>query len=204
VARLLGLAYLAKLETKDPTAQDYLEKIQHSAQEMDRILSRLIKTRELSYTEPSIHKINLLTVVENTWQAVAEESDSVGIQFINALNADLMVPTDPDLLGNLLKILLHNSIQYSDPAKDNRFIKVDLEERKKGFVSLRVQDNGIGITPGSEEKIFDMFYVGTDYHNGTGLGLYEATIIVKKLKGRIFLSTSEPQTTCFEIELPKK
>ena len=72
-------------------------------------------------------------------------------------------------------------------------------------VEVRVQDNGPGIPPEEQERIFDKFYVVTDGHRqaGVGLGLYIARQFVALHGGRIWVE-SQPgagSTFCFTVPI---
>ena len=55
---------------------------------------------------------------------------------------------------------------------------------------LTIKDNGINIPEEARDKIFDMFYKVTEVSTGSGLGLYQAKLITKKLNGNIELISS--------------
>jgi signal transduction histidine kinase len=69
-----------------------------------------------------------------------------------------------------------------------------------GRLDLAVIDNGMGINPDYKDKIFELFFVGTE-RRGSGLGLYQAQLATRKLGGTILLSSFQ-KPTCFEIHLP--
>jgi K+-sensing histidine kinase KdpD len=66
-------------------------------------------------------------------------------------------------------------------------------------------DNGNGIPQEFSEKIFDMFFKGTNQSSGFGLGLYKAKNAIEKLGGEIYLyNSSHNHKTVFIISIPKK
>jgi signal transduction histidine kinase len=69
-------------------------------------------------------------------------------------------------------------------------------------VVISVQDNGIGIPEDMKDQVFDMFFKATEQSNGFGLGLYEANLIIKKLKGNIQINLARKDITEVTIELP--
>ena len=72
-----------------------------------------------------------------------------------------------------------------------------------GGVEIIVSDNVIGIHYPIREKVFEMFYRGSDTSEGSGLGLYIVKNALKKLNGNICLSGKEEEGTEFVITLPK-
>jgi signal transduction histidine kinase len=71
---------------------------------------------------------------------------------------------------------------------------------------VRVVDEGIGISPSEQERIFRKFYraesTTRDGAAGTGLGLFIAKELVTAMGGRIWVDSSEGQGSSFAFELP--
>jgi signal transduction histidine kinase len=65
-----------------------------------------------------------------------------------------------------------------------------------------VRDNGSGIDIEIADKIFNMFFRGTQRSNGAGLGLYIAKEAIKRLQGEIQVTTDDDTT--FIISIPVK
>jgi len=107
---------------------------------------------------------------------------------------------------NLLSVvfnLVDNAIKYS---KENPRIIIDLKE-KENDIELQVIDNGIGIAPEYQEKIFEKFFrvPQGNIHNakGYGLGLSYAAQVIRKHKGTIRTESKPGEGTRFIISLPK-
>lgn len=73
---------------------------------------------------------------------------------------------------------------------------------EKGFVAVDIQDDGAGIPPEAQEKIWTTFYStkGPEHH---GLGLPAALHIVTQLQGRMTLESSPGEGTTVHVELPE-
>jgi len=72
-------------------------------------------------------------------------------------------------------------------------------------VSIRIEDNGCGMSPEVEEKIFNPFFTTKPVGKGTGMGLATSyQILEEKHKGRIFVSSAPEEGTDFAIALPIK
>jgi two-component system phosphate regulon sensor histidine kinase PhoR len=99
--------------------------------------------------------------------------------------------------------LLDNALKYS---KDEADIRIHLEGDSKN-VTLRVEDNGIGIPAVYQDRIFDKFFrvPHGDTHNakGYGLGLSYVAQVVQKHQGRITVNSEEGKGTAFTIVLPR-
>lgn len=105
--------------------------------------------------------------------------------------------------GQVVTNLLSNAIKYSPKA--NKIIISTVVEKEK--VKVFVEDFGIGIDAGHQQKVFDRFYRGNEkphHFPGLGLGLYIASEFIKRQGGQIGV-TSEPEkgsTFFFSLPMP--
>ena len=78
-------------------------------------------------------------------------------------------------------------------------------EDKGDFVRLWVEDNGIGIAPEHQERIFRIFerLHGVEAYPGTGIGLAIVQKGAERLGGRVGLESAEHDGSKFWIELKK-
>ncbi len=105
-------------------------------------------------------------------------------------------------LNSILLNLLSNAIKYRDPARPLRIhIRVALQE---GFFCLSVQDNGLGIPAGKQEKVFQLFKRMHTHVQGSGIGLYIVKRIVSNSGGTVLVSSEEGVGTTFTVRLPLK
>ena len=81
-------------------------------------------------------------------------------------------------------------------------IEVNFRTSRKAII-ISIEDNGLGILKEQHEKIFDMFYRGSEKSQGNGLGLYLVKKAVQKLHGKINIESEEGKYACFTISLPK-
>jgi signal transduction histidine kinase len=100
--------------------------------------------------------------------------------------------------------LLTNSVKFSDKEKVEIFINC---AENSTHTIFNVRDNGVGIPPGMEEEIFDLFST-RDYNNrygknGNGIGLSTARKIVEMLGGEISLDQVEGDGASFTFSIKK-
>ena len=109
-----------------------------------------------------------------------------------------------DGIERALTNLLSNAIKYSP---DNGEIKVNLTKTDKN-AEITVTDQGCGIAPEFQKKIFDRFYrVENNIHTvkGTGLGLHLVKQTIEKYhNGKVFVNSAVGQGSTFGIVLPIK
>lgn len=87
----------------------------------------------------------------------------------------------------------------TDPA----FTPPDFD-KGSAVVRLEVDDNGVGLQPGEEERVFEPFYTTKEPGKGTGLGLAVSARIVEELGGVIRVSSTPGEGTRFAMILPSE
>ena len=108
----------------------------------------------------------------------------------------LELTADPDLLEQVLLNLLMNSIQALDGKTGGQIIlSAQLEE--KGKISIRVEDNGLGIPKDVQEKIFIPFF--TTKESGSGIGLSLSRQILHSHQALISVWSHPDEKTVFTI-----
>lgn len=117
------------------------------------------------------------------------------------LPADLpWISVDARMLEQVLLNLIENAIKYS-PAGTLILISA---VRDGGFVSVEVADQGPGLPPGTEERVFDKFYQVYPEHAGAGagLGLAICRTIVEAHGGTIRATSRADGGASFVFDLP--
>jgi two-component system OmpR family sensor kinase len=113
---------------------------------------------------------------------------------------DIPFRGDEDLLRRLVLNVLQNAVQHSPPEGA---VGVEIR-REPDAVRIRVTDEGPGIPPGDQLRVFDRF-VQLDparRGQGTGLGLPIAKWIAEAHNGTLVLEHSGPGGTTFTVSLP--
>jgi signal transduction histidine kinase len=115
-------------------------------------------------------------------------------------SADLVVSADPVHLGRMIDNLLQNAFKYGEPP-------VRIEVARVGdMVEIRVIDNGPGVPPEFEAKLFGKFARADSpsmrQKKGTGLGLSIVRGLAEANKGQARFEPNVPHGSCFIIVLP--
>jgi two-component system sensor histidine kinase VicK len=102
----------------------------------------------------------------------------------------------------VLDNLLDNALKYSPDGGDVRLTV----EAADDAVRFSVADGGLGIPTVEQSRIFDKFYRldpdMTGGIGGTGLGLYIASELVRRVNGRIWVEPNNGQGSIFHVEVP--
>ncbi|HEY4237435.1 MAG TPA: GAF domain-containing protein [Gaiellaceae bacterium] len=126
-----------------------------------------------------------------------------GIEVVVSKSRGLpQVAADPDKLRQILTNLIDNAIKYSP---DGGCVAVEIG-RSGGRVRFRVADEGLGIPPAEQDRIFEKFFRLdpnlTRGVGGTGLGLYISRELVLRMNGRIWVDSDGRTGSSFFLELP--
>jgi signal transduction histidine kinase len=114
------------------------------------------------------------------------------------LPQELIIEADKTQVNRLFTNLLQNAIEAIPAHRDGR---IQIEEKIEGdTVEIRVVDNGTGIPPEMQSKIFTPNF--TTKTSGTGLGLAMSKGIVEQFKGELSFETKEGEGTTFFIKIP--
>lgn len=128
------------------------------------------------------------------------EKHSVSVRLGDEL---LMAYMDGRLVVQVLINLLNNAVKYTPPGSH-----IELSAQENGdLVTVRVADDGPGISDEAKGKIFDMFYTADnargDGRRGMGLGLALCRSIVSAHGGEIYVEDNVPHGAAFVFSLKK-
>ena len=114
----------------------------------------------------------------------------------------LLANVDAKLIVQVLINLIDNAIKYTPVGSE---IKV-ITEKKNGYASISVIDNGNGIPDNIKPHVFEMFYTGdnriADSRRSLGLGLALCKSIIGAHGGELTLTDNQPQGCNFTFTLP--
>jgi two-component system sensor histidine kinase VicK len=114
----------------------------------------------------------------------------------------IIVKADKEKIEQVISNFLSNAIKYSDKGS-----KISIKSKKTGdSVQVSVIDEGIGIKAKDQEKLFQRFYrVESEKMkniSGFGIGLYLASEIIQRHKGKIWVESKEDEGSTFHFSLP--
>lgn len=106
-------------------------------------------------------------------------------------------------LEEMLQNFITNAIKYTKKGAVTLSVK-----QKLGIITFSIKDTGIGISKSDQAKIFQKFYRSEDYRtretSGTGLGLYVAAKLSRKINTKISLVSRLNHGSTFSFSLPVK
>ena len=130
-------------------------------------------------------------------ETIAAESNT---RILRNIEPDVLLVGDASLLKRLCYNLIHNAMRFSIAGST---VTVGLRTVDNAAV-LEVMDQGIGIDPGDQERVFERFYqVDESRSAGTGLGLSLVKWIVDLHSGRIEVESEPGHGSTFRVTLPQ-
>jgi signal transduction histidine kinase len=182
--------------------EEYDHLIHNTAILLDNMLKRLLSVNNLKEYTPEKEEINLFVLTEEIIQITKENNFNQKVDIENLIPPETIISTDKNIVELVLENIIENSVKYADISRKKLpYVKI-MSSIVRDQLVIYVRDNGIGIHQTLKDKIFNLFFRGTELSKGSGLGLYIAQTAVKKLNGEVVFLADNPDETVFEIRIP--
>lgn len=122
------------------------------------------------------------------------------VEFVAEIDENIKEPyCDPIRLSQVLTNLVNNALKFSEPGK-----KIELRVYlNNGDLRFEVKDEGPGIPPAIQEKIFDRYWKDPNHKKtGLGIGLTICKAIVVAHGGKIWVDSNMGQGSSFQFQIP--
>ncbi|HZH97982.1 MAG TPA: ATP-binding protein [Fimbriimonadaceae bacterium] len=201
---LRGMAAMSRIiaednaETLDDESRENLKTLEAEAGRMAQIISDLLEFARLGRKSMEFVEVDLSTLASKIGDRVRRQQ---GVEAEVHVQEGLTVNADPELLELALTNLIDNAVKYSAP-KTRPIIEVGSVHRGSSTVYF-VRDNGMGLPPEYQHKIFQPFerlHRGADIP-GTGIGLANVKRIVERHGGRIWVESQQGLGATFYFSL---
>jgi ligand-binding sensor domain-containing protein/signal transduction histidine kinase len=200
IATIIGLCHVGGLETTDEKIIALLNKMERSAGEMARKLTRLMKIHEINTMDLNFREVKHMDIINEIIDEVDYEYHCKQNTVINVRSDLTTLYADRYLLKILLKNVIENSIKFRDQQKAVSYVQIHVTSVNDQVI-FSIIDNGVGIPKEEANRVFDLFVVATEHVKGYGIGLYESKLIARRLNGNIELKYPQNGETEFRITL---
>ncbi|WP_377288894.1 PAS domain S-box protein [Rhizobium sp. SG2393] len=179
----------------------YAGNIRQSAERMQRLIQNLLEYAQIAHRITKHHCVDLHGVVRDVMALMETTVSETGARIeVGRLPS---ISGDQELLKRLAQNLIGNALKYRRP--DRQPVVRIYGSSHALFSTLVVEDEGIGIEPAHEKRIFDLFqrlHRDESVYKGTGIGLAIAKRIVESHGGTIRLDTSYREGARFVVTFP--
>jgi Na+/proline symporter/nitrogen-specific signal transduction histidine kinase len=207
---LTSIRALAELMRDDPKIdlkqrKQFIEIIVSETERLSRLVNQVLDMAKIEsgHAEWHTEDVDLSALVQQAVATTAELFKERQTQVTVSLpDQPVVLLADPDRLMQVMLNLLSNAAKFV-PVPGGR-VGVSLSRDDAG-VTVRVTDNGPGVSAEQQALIFEKFRQGGDAANrpqGTGLGLPISRQIVAHFGGRLWLESSPGQGAAFCFTLP--
>lgn len=194
------------LDTPGKKIIDRSELIMNSLSEtarLRRMTNNLIEMVKIQASEMQLdyNVIVVRDMVEDFIEPFIYQAAATGKKLEYSVQEGMVIVGDRQLLTELMVILMENALKYTE---EGSYVKLNAFTTEGSDV-IEVIDSGVGISDEAMSKVFTRFYreerqqAKTD---GSGLGLFVASLIADRHGGEIVAKHNKPKGTIFTVTLP--
>lgn len=189
-------------------ARESMESINYQVNKMSVLINQLLffSRTEQEKIQLKYEKINILQLIEEAITDIkfTAESKKITINIENKLNIP-EYSIDKMLFSRAIQNIIQNAVVY---GKENGYVTIEIYE-KNNYLTIKIKDNGIGISKENIDKIWNRFYqvdqARTSQKDGNmGLGLSMVKWIIDKHEGYIEVESTLGKGSTFTLFIPIK
>src|SRR5580698_8328439 len=184
-----------KLQQVDPDTRRHMDVIGNEIHRLDRVVQILV-----DFTRPRdlrIEEIDLKRLLDDVLALAAPDAEQHGVTIVrNLASGSLPVKVDLDFMKQAILNVVLNGVQAM-PQGGGLTISARSEE---GQVVTEIQDEGSGIPPEIQEKIFELYF--TTKPGGSGIGLAQTYQVMQWHYGSVDFQSVDGHGTTFRLILP--
>ena len=198
---IIGSAELMELGiVKEEDTPRFIKSIRQEAARLVTLIDDIIRLSQLDEgTEMPKENVSLLELAREVTETLSDAAKLKGVS-LEVCGDDGVISGVRRLLYEVVYNLCDNAIKYN---KQGGYVKVSVSENADN-VQISVSDNGIGIAPEHQDKIFERFYRVDKSHSkqsgGTGLGLSIVKHAVQYHHGKITVDSDLDKGTDISIQ----
>ena len=205
---VIGMSHLALKTELTPKQQDYLNKIESSANSLLGIINDILDFSKIEAGKLDMEstEFNLDDVLDNLANLVtvkAQEKEDLEVLFATGQEVPRFLVGDPLRLGQVLINLSNNAVKFTESGEIVVATELLAQTEAGLTIQFSVRDTGIGLTEDQIGKLFQSFSQAdtstTRKFGGTGLGLTISKRLVEMMGGEIWVESEPGQGTTFSF-----
>jgi PAS domain S-box-containing protein len=182
------------------TALDYVKEISDASRRMNSLVQDLIEYGRVGRISAPLASVNLLNAINEARRQLGDvPAGSLEVD----VRADLFVCAHPQMLIQVIYNLLSNALKFHKKESVPQ-VCANAEDHGR-VVRLNIRDNGIGIAPEHQERIWNVFerLHDRETYAGTGIGLAIVKRAIDRMEGSSGVISHPGDGSTFWIELPR-
>ncbi|MFQ5885254.1 MAG: ATP-binding protein, partial [Thermoplasmata archaeon] len=190
----------AILDEDDPEKmRSYAKKIVSAVDRASDVV-RWLSKHSRQTKDANIVDVNLNEVLADSLEAMKLTRSSANVEVVTNCED---IPTIRGNRNELLQIFINMLNNSGDAMPEGGRITISTRE-KGNLVEVDISDTGVGIPKEHIAQVFDPFFTTKEVGEGTGLGLYVASMIVRRHQGTIEVHSNLGKGTTFTLRFPTK
>jgi two-component system phosphate regulon sensor histidine kinase PhoR len=190
----------------DPETHDrFLEKVRTQSSRLTTLVADLLTISRLESDDATkdFHPLDMREPLSESLRYLKPVAESKRLTLTHSMpDAPVGIVGDAEALRELVDNLVGNAIKYT-PSGGRVQVTLDTEN---GWAVVDVEDNGIGITPVDQSRVFERFYrvdkARSRELGGTGLGLSIVKHVALSHGGNVSLRSAQGEGSKFRVQLP--
>jgi len=190
---------LAEEEKGDNSKNTYAEKILDGSKKLLKVIDDVMLLSDFDSSDKWTNETDMDSSLNSTIGSVVGDavySDAVEIKW-KELDEDVYISADSNTMDMIFGNVIGNALKFTTEGT-----VTIVAERQGDEVIVEVKDTGPGIRMEKSEWIFGRFNKVDTFVQGAGLGLSIARLAAESIGGKVFLLSSSPKGSTFEIVLP--
>ncbi|NBG87469.1 hybrid sensor histidine kinase/response regulator [Isachenkonia alkalipeptolytica] len=186
--------------------KDFLQTMSEHSRQLNKLLNNLLQWSMHQRGDMKVcpEELFLKSVIEENLKLYHQEIRRKKLRVETEVEPGLKVLGDPSMIQTIFRNLLSNAVKFT-PNRGEIRIRGRLEQE---VVLVDIKDTGVGIRKERIPHLFRLDQVnttkGTNFQQGTGLGLILCREFVKFHKGEIEVDSQPDEGTKIQVKLPKK
>lgn len=207
---IIGLGHLLEREVTDPKPRAQVVKMMDAAQHLLSIINDILDLSKIEAGQLTLEETGFspFALIAHAFSILGERASAKGL--ILEQSIDPRIPAllygDAHRFGQILLNYLGNAIKFSERGTIRVSALAREDDGRRLLVRLEVADEGIGLTPGQCERLFQPFTQGDDSttrrYGGTGLGLVICKRLAELMGGEVGVQSAPGQGSRFWVEVP--
>ncbi|MGB0126668.1 MAG: ATP-binding protein [Rhodocyclaceae bacterium] len=205
---IIGMIGLAKEHMADAKGDSQLDMALLSANHLLAIINDILDISKIEAERLSLETVpfDVEAVLNNLQTLLAHQAAAKGLKLVTDAPPELLrraLLGDPLRLGQILINLAGNAIKFSDRGEVAVRARLAGEDSEQVLLRFEVQDQGIGISPEDQKRVFSAFEQAdgsmTRKYGGTGLGLAISKRLASMMGGMVAVTSTPGEGSTFTL-----